>query len=82
MPADPTIINSPINFIIGDFWSVLKYGIIFLMILYFIFSLVVVRQVQLMTETVMTELGSVLRAFSILQAGLVLVILLAYIGLT
>lgn len=58
----------------------LKYGFIALAILYFVFSLIVVRQVQLMTDTLVTEVSPVLRAFSILHAGIALGIVVLFIG--
>lgn len=56
-------------------------GILLFAILYFIFSLIVVRQVSLMTETLITEVSPLLRAFSIIYAGVALGIVILFIGL-
>jgi len=65
----------------GGFLIILKIGIITLSVFYFAFSLVVVRQVSLMTETLITEVAPLLRAFSIIHAGISLGIILLFIGL-
>ena len=52
--------------------AVFKTGILSLSVAYFFFSLIVVRQVNMMTETVITEAGPILRALSILHAGVAL----------
>lgn len=56
-----------------------KIGFIVLAILYFIFSLIVIRQVALMSQTVITEGGFVLRAISIIHAGLALGVVVFFI---
>ena len=48
--------------------------------LYFIFSLFIVRQINLMTETVITEGGPILRAVSLLHAGLSLGVIVLFLG--
>lgn len=48
---------------------------------YFIFSLVVVRQVKLMTEVLLSGGAPLLRAFSIIHAGFALGVLVLFIGL-
>lgn len=58
-----------------------KAGILLLAVLYFVFSLIVVRQVALMVETLMTEFVPFLRAFSIIHAGLALGVIILFIGL-
>lgn len=63
------------------FLILVKFGLLLLAVLYFIFSLIVVRQVALMTETLMTEVTPLLRAFSIIHSGLALGIILLFIGL-
>jgi hypothetical protein len=50
-------------------------------ILYFIFSLIVIGQIRLMTETVTTEAGPLLRFFSIIHAGIALALIIAMIAL-
>jgi hypothetical protein len=57
-----------------------KIGIVTLAIFYFLFSLVVIRQVRIMTNTVITEAGPLLRAFSILHAGAALIIVIFFIA--
>ncbi len=47
--------------------------------LYFLFSLIIIRQVSLMAETVRTELGGLLRLVSIIFALLSLAILIYFI---
>lgn len=65
----------------GGFLIIVKLGILLLAALYFAFSLIVVRQVSLMTETLITEVAPLLRAFSIIHAGLALGIIILFIGL-
>lgn len=59
----------------------IKAGILIFTGVYFIFSLIVVRQVSLMTETLITEVSPVIKAFSIIHAGLALGIIILLIGL-
>lgn len=61
-------------------WLVVKVGIIILSVFYFLFSLVVVRQVSLMTDTLITEISPYLRAFSLIHAGLALGVIILLIG--
>lgn len=49
-------------------------------ILYFLFALIVVRQVALMTETVITEAGSILRTLSIIHAIFALGIVVLFLA--
>ena len=65
----------------GGFLILVKVGLLLLSALYFIFSLIVVRQVSLMTETLVTEVAPLIRAFSIIHSGLALGIILLFIGL-
>lgn len=76
MPIESQILALPSDLI----WITLKVGIVFLSALYFIFSLIVVRQVNLMTEALITEISPILRAFSIIHAGLALGIIILLIG--
>ncbi|MCL4366736.1 hypothetical protein M1563_01055 [Patescibacteria group bacterium] len=66
---------------LSSFWWVVKVALLILSGLYFIFSLIVVRQVSLMTETLITEVSPFLRAFSILHAGVALGIVILLFGL-
>lgn len=68
-------------FSLDSFWQIVRFTILILSVLYFIFALIVVRQVNLMTETLITEVAPLLRAFSILHAGLALGIVILLIGL-
>lgn len=69
------------GFVFGNLWFILKIGFIILFILYFAFSLIVVRQVQLMTDTLVTEVSPYLRGLTILHAGIALAIIVIFIGL-
>jgi hypothetical protein len=48
--------------------------------LYFAFSLIIVRQVSLMTETLITEAGPIMKALAILHCGFALGIIVLLIG--
>lgn len=61
-------------------WFIVRGAIIILSVLYFIFSLIVVRQVNLMTETLITEVAPLLRAFAIIHSGIALGIVILFIG--
>lgn len=50
-------------------------------VVYFIFTLIVLRQVNLMTATVKTEGGGILKGLAILYAGLALGVIVLFIGL-
>jgi hypothetical protein len=47
---------------------VFKIGVVAFVFLYFVFTLIVIRQVSLMTETIRTEAGGFLKFISILYA--------------
>lgn len=71
----------PAALLSGDsVWLTIKVAILILSVLYFIFSLIVIRQVYLMTETLITETAPILRAFVILNAGFALGVILLFIG--
>ena len=61
-------------------WFIVRGAIVTLSVLYFIFSLIVVRQVNLMTETLITEVAPLLRAFAIIHSGIALGIVILFIG--
>lgn len=61
-------------------WLIVRSAIVLLAGLYFIFSLIVVRQVNLMTETLITEVAPLLRAFAIIHSGIALGIVILFIG--
>lgn len=48
---------------------IIKAGILIVLIFYALFSLLVVRQVDLMSSTVITAVSPIIKAFSILHAG-------------
>lgn len=50
-------------------------------VIYFIFTLIVLRQVNLMTSTIKTEGGGILKALAILYGGLALGVIVLFIGL-
>lgn len=63
------------------FPSIFKIGFVLFAVVYFFFSLIVLRQVYLMTETVITGGGPLLRALATVFAGLSLGIIILFIGL-
>lgn len=67
-------------FTLESLLTLIRAGILSLAVAYFFFSLIVVRQVNMMTETVITEAGSVLRALAILHAGVALGAIILFIG--
>lgn len=73
-PLLNTLLNNPFLF------NAFQLGFIILAILYFIFSLIVIGQVRLMTETVTTEAGPLLRFFSILHAGVALIVIVVFLA--
>ncbi len=79
MSVEPSVVPAFTPF--GGFLILLKVGILTLAAFYFMFSLIVVRQVSLMTETLMTDVAPIIRAFSIIHAGIALGIILLFIGL-
>lgn len=56
-------------------------GFLAFAVIYFIFTLIVLRQVNLMTATIKTEGGGLIKAFAILYAGLSLGVIVLFIGL-
>lgn len=68
------LLNNP--FILFAF----KIGFVVIAILYFVFTLIVIGQVRMMTETVSTEAGSLLRFFSIIHAGIALGLIVLFIA--
>lgn len=63
-----------------NFWAVPRIAILILASFYFIFSLIVARQINLMTETLVTKNSPVLRAFAIIHSGFALGIIILFIG--
>lgn len=75
-----TVDNQIVTLSLNTLWTVFRVGIFIFAGLYFIFSLIVVRQVYLMTETLITQVSPLIRAFAILHAGAALGILVLLIG--
>lgn len=65
---------------IFSFWIFPRVAILLLASLYFIFSLIVARQVNLMFESVLVETAPILKAFAIIHTGLALGIIILFIG--
>lgn len=61
-------------------WFIVRGALVILSLLYFVFSLIVIRQVNLMTDTLITEVAPYLRAFAIIHAGVALGIIILFIG--
>lgn len=51
------------------FLSIIKAGILLILIFYAIFAVIIIRQVDLMGKTFVTDISPVLKAFSIIHAG-------------
>ena len=62
-----------------NFWFLFKIGIVSFAAIYFIFSLIVMRQIKLMTDTLITNVSPVIRAFGILHALFALLVVLLLI---
>lgn len=58
---------------------VIDSGFTIFAIVYFLFSLIVIRQVFLMTKTVETEAGSTLRFLSFIHSGIALAVVVLFI---
>lgn len=67
-------------FALESLWYIFKIIVVLAFGLHFIFSLIVVKQVNLMTETLQTELSPILRALSIVYAGLALGVIILLVG--
>lgn len=62
-----------------NFAPIFKFGFIIFAALHFIFTLIVLRQVNLMTNTIITEGGPILRFLAILYAIFGLLVLVYFI---
>ncbi len=62
-------------------WFLFKYAIIAFALLYFIFSLIVMRQINLMTQTLVTAVAPVIKTLGIVHAlfALLMVIVLFFV---
>jgi len=79
MSVDPTVSQALISAFLTDNWIIFKFSLVVLFFFYFIFTLIIVRQVQLMTDTLITHVSPLLRALSVAYAIIGLVVL---IGMT
>jgi len=75
------IIIGGLTFNLNSLVSLFKILLLILAVLYFIFSLVVVRQVSLMTETLITNVSPAFRVFSIIFAIISLAVVVLFITL-
>ena len=66
---------------VSYFFTTIRILIMILVGFYFLFSLLVVRQVLMMTRVVITDIGGLLRFLVIIYAGLSLGILFLMIGI-
>lgn len=65
---------------VASIWLVVKISLLILAGLYFIFSLIIIRQVSLMTDTLITEVSPILRVFAFAHTVLALGIIILMIG--
>lgn len=77
------LVNSGTTLALGlsTVWLLAKILIFVLGVFYFVFTLIVVQQVRLMTRSLITEVSPLLRAFSVLQVGFGLAIIILLFGL-
>lgn len=78
MPTDVPVISSSV--ILALLWLVFKIGLLLTFGIYFFFSLIVVRQVKLMTQTLITEFDPIIYALSIVHSGLALGVIVLFLG--
>jgi hypothetical protein len=73
-----TILNPLFQTLISRAFEIgfLAFGVI-----YFIFTLIVLRQVNLMTSTIKTEGGGLIKGLAIIYTGLALGVIVLFIGL-
>lgn len=60
-------------------WVFIKLLILSLMVLYFIFSLIVLRQINLMTETLITEISPIIKGLGLIHVFVALAMLVVII---
>lgn len=70
----------PIENLVSFVWDIPRLGIIFLAVLYFVFSLIVLRQIKLMSETLISESSPILKAGAVLHCGFALGVIILFIG--
>ncbi len=67
---------------LSNFWFAFHLGLIAFAILYFFFSLIVLRQINLMTDTLITEVAPFIRILGIVHAIFALSVVLMLIFFT
>lgn len=68
-----------LTMLFNNFAPVFKFGFIIFSILHFIFTLIVLRQINLMTQTIITEGGPILRILGIIYTVFALLVLIYFI---
>ncbi len=79
MEAVPQASTNP--FLVTLVSKAFEFGFIAFAVVHFIFTLIVLRQVNLMTSTIKTEGGGIIKALAILYAGFALGVIVLMIGL-
>ncbi len=59
----------------------LKIAILIILVFYAIFALIVIRQVDLMSKTLITKVSPILKAFSIVHAGFAIGLIILAFGI-
>ena len=76
------LITTPVNLLnLGVTLIFAKWAILLILIFYAIFALMVIRQVDLMSKTLITAVSPILKAFSILHAGFAIGLIILAWGL-
>ena len=74
--------TTPINFFDSEAVLVfLKAAILLILIFYAIFALIVIRQVDLMSKTLITKVSPIVKALSIIHAGFALGFIILVFGI-
>lgn len=79
MEALPQVSANPILVVLVS--KAFEFGFLAFAVVYFIFTLIVLKQINLMTATIKTEGGGIIKALAILYAGLALGVIVLMIGL-
>lgn len=58
-----------------------KWGVLIILFFYAIFALIIVRQVSLMSKTLLTPVSPIVKAVSILHAGFAIGLIVLFYGL-
>lgn len=75
----PTIPSSLLNLDLS--LAVLKAAILLILVFYAIFALIIIRQVDLMSKTLITSVSPVVKAFAIIHAGFAIGLILLVWGM-